>query len=598
MGAPVAHLGKERRMRRVVVLAVVLLMVAAATDAGAAEPKPPFTQCPAIGADTSCALLIYVTPAGQVGVYGDPTQGPYDSIEDTLIGVQNDSTKVLTSLPLKATTAKDLFGFDGDGLCTFGVTGCPFGPTGYEGPGVSFANITPDTTSGTVNFSPAVAPGGHTYFSLEEALATAPPFDIEPGPPNGGLVVTPHLAANANEPVVAVNPTNPQNIVVAFNHSPGSGAVRCGYTSTMDGGSHWTGPLDLPIPRNSTSGGGDPALAFTADGTLYFTCLAGGDASANEPGKTTLYGAVLPNGSTKFGPSIQLVNGNDQGLGPDQEYLAAAPSGNRAYVCYTLYTPSVAQSNTGVRVATLTTHSTGSGPAAEITAKATVTAGTHQINPQGCTLSVAPTGRLWAAWWDSGVKSGKRNINDPDSLTAFAAYSDDGGATFGGIAALGAKNGDDEITTGFHPGRRVYIQAAPQLGDERVVAVWEDAASIDSVMQAVRSGGGWSTPKAIASGATQPSLSWGSDGTVVYSYYTEGSPLGTGLEFQVAATAGPAAAPLTPFQASTGSSSELSGLAPAKRFGDYNGVAEIGGVPYGVWTDNSGGTQEVWLAHG
>ena len=37
--------------------------------------------------------------------------------------------------------------------------GCPFGATGYEGPGVSFSNIAADSTSGTVNFSPAIPPG-------------------------------------------------------------------------------------------------------------------------------------------------------------------------------------------------------------------------------------------------------------------------------------------------------------------------------------------------------------------------------------------------------------------------------------------------------
>jgi hypothetical protein len=131
--------------------------------------------------------LIYIDASGAAGVAGDPTQGPYDSVEDTLIGVQNNSRASITSLPLAATTGKALFGFDGDGLCsTFNglqLVGCPFGPTGYEGPGVTFTNISADLTSGTVHFSPAVPPGGHSYFSLEEALATVPPFDLNPGPP-------------------------------------------------------------------------------------------------------------------------------------------------------------------------------------------------------------------------------------------------------------------------------------------------------------------------------------------------------------------------------------------------------------------------------
>jgi hypothetical protein len=168
-----------------VVCALCAVIAVLAPAGSAADPSPPFSQCPAIGADSSCALLIRVTPTGQVGVYGDPSQGPFDGIEDTLIGIQNDSSQAIASIPVSSQSGKLLFGFDGDGLCTF--ISCTWSaPTGYEGPGVSFTNISADQTSGTVNFSPAIAPGGHTYFSLEEALATVPPFDINPGPPTTG----------------------------------------------------------------------------------------------------------------------------------------------------------------------------------------------------------------------------------------------------------------------------------------------------------------------------------------------------------------------------------------------------------------------------
>jgi len=170
------------RLMTIIAGLLAWLCVAAGT-AAASSPTPPFGQCPAVGADTSCALLIHIEASGNVGVLGDPAQGPFDGIEDTLIGVQNDSGASIASIPISATTEKDLFGFDGDGLCSFGLTGCPFGETGYEGPGTSFTSVSAGLTSGTVNFSPAIPPGGHAYFSLEEALATVPPFDLEPGPP-------------------------------------------------------------------------------------------------------------------------------------------------------------------------------------------------------------------------------------------------------------------------------------------------------------------------------------------------------------------------------------------------------------------------------
>lgn len=141
---------------------------------------PPFTQCPPVGADTSCETLIVVTDAGTT-IVTDPSQGPYDQIEDTLIGVQNDSSQILFSLPLNGTS--EPFDFDGDGICgtdpNTGVpyvpapTGCPFGATGYEGLGVTFANISPDFSFGLAQFAGGIPPGGSGYFSLESNILTA-----------------------------------------------------------------------------------------------------------------------------------------------------------------------------------------------------------------------------------------------------------------------------------------------------------------------------------------------------------------------------------------------------------------------------------------
>lgn len=133
-------------------------------------PSAPFTECPPVGADTSCGLLIDVTGAG-VSILQDSSQGPFDGIEDTLVGVLNRSNKSVERLSLVSST--DLFGFDGDGLCAYGISGCPFGPTGYEGPRTSFGAISPDYSSGVVEFSPPLEPGESTYFSLEESLSSS-----------------------------------------------------------------------------------------------------------------------------------------------------------------------------------------------------------------------------------------------------------------------------------------------------------------------------------------------------------------------------------------------------------------------------------------
>ena len=139
----------------------------------AATPTTPFTECPAVGYDTSCGILVDVTDAG-VQVLEDPGQGPYDGGDDTLVGVLNQSSKTLGHLSLASNSY--IFSFDGDGICssTYLIDpGCPFGTTEYEGPGTSFIEISPDYMSGVVSFSPGIEPGGTAYFSLEEPLTSS-----------------------------------------------------------------------------------------------------------------------------------------------------------------------------------------------------------------------------------------------------------------------------------------------------------------------------------------------------------------------------------------------------------------------------------------
>jgi RHS repeat-associated protein len=142
-----------------------------AANAGAVAPSPPFNQCPPVGADTSCAILVQATTSGDA-IFYDPSQGPYDGSDDTLIGVLNSSNSTITRIAVSADTP--LFAFDLDGLCTASPSpsGCPFGPTGYEGPNTSFSDINANQTGGVVNFTGGLAPGATAYFSLEEPLTS------------------------------------------------------------------------------------------------------------------------------------------------------------------------------------------------------------------------------------------------------------------------------------------------------------------------------------------------------------------------------------------------------------------------------------------
>jgi len=147
---------------------------AALADAAAA-PATPFTECPAIGASPSCEILLVVNANGTVTVQGDASVGTFDGSDDTLVGIINNSATAVKAVTVSG-PGSDLSGFDGDGICSGnygswnGSAGCPYGRTGYEGPGTSFVTDPSLPDSAEVDFTGGLAPGGKAYFSLEGPL--------------------------------------------------------------------------------------------------------------------------------------------------------------------------------------------------------------------------------------------------------------------------------------------------------------------------------------------------------------------------------------------------------------------------------------------
>jgi hypothetical protein len=207
--------GAQRWLRVVMASAVLALGVISLAPARAHA----IGSCPPIGADTSCGYLITITSNGPPTVQADTTQPAYENSDDVTVGVVNNSSKSVSSLPLSS-PGSDLFSFESDGICDPGsgpvapgcqVTpgspagtmcgaqsqACSFPPppgepakytefgasagngampwpngdlqNGYEGPNnwFSLPSMT-DLSSGVVDFGPPLAPGQFTYFGLEQ----------------------------------------------------------------------------------------------------------------------------------------------------------------------------------------------------------------------------------------------------------------------------------------------------------------------------------------------------------------------------------------------------------------------------------------------
>lgn len=186
--------------------------------------------------------------------------------------------------------------------------------------------------------------GESTYKNPPSPIGRAPtpsPGDtnFNTDSPNDG--VGPH-----NETTIAVNPTNPDNIIVSANDyqlrlSSGGRIFETAYSRahvTFDRGKTWT---EYPIPYNGYTATGDPSVAFDAAGNAYLATLGfvwsqSGSVATNPD---ILVAHSSDGGKTWSAPS-RVASGTGIQNGPgtfnDKEYIAAWGNGN-AIVTWTVF---------------------------------------------------------------------------------------------------------------------------------------------------------------------------------------------------------------------------------------------------------------------
>lgn len=139
---------------------------------------PMFNECPAVGQDTGCQVLITINSGGALSYQADPSQLSFDpSGDDTLVGVWNNSGAAQQSIDI---SGSNIFAFDFDGACGGTYTPNPSGcsgpllgfnaPTSYEGYDThgNFDSFTVDSLNGgSVIFANKLAAGDSAWFSLQ-----------------------------------------------------------------------------------------------------------------------------------------------------------------------------------------------------------------------------------------------------------------------------------------------------------------------------------------------------------------------------------------------------------------------------------------------
>jgi hypothetical protein len=167
-----------------------------ATPASAALTFGPSGVCPTTaghapvggggtGNATDCNLFIHFNANGTITTTAGP-QTTYDSIEDALIGVYNNTSSAITTFNL---AGSNIGGFDGDGINGY-ANGGPIpnnaqDTTGYGGPTAFFTNNTGSAL--TVNFIGGIAPGSTAFFSLEEPASLS--LVVTPAPEPATLAI-------------------------------------------------------------------------------------------------------------------------------------------------------------------------------------------------------------------------------------------------------------------------------------------------------------------------------------------------------------------------------------------------------------------------
>jgi hypothetical protein len=407
----------------------------------------------------------------------------------------------------------------------------------------------------------------------------------------------------SNEPTIAANPFNANNVVIA-NYNQGAQTLKI----SNDGGA------TFPITTNAAPGfhDGDDSLAFDSAGRLFWSYLAG-------PGVSVVVQQVNPTTGALIGNSVDAAGGTTNN---DKAWLAAdsnpaSPFKDNLYIVWNDFNLTGA----AIRFARSTNHG----------ASWTVMSGTMSGSGEGFTwpaeVDVGPNGDVWVAWHVN-------TIGDGTNGQVRMRRSTDGGVTFGPeITPFPAGTADAQLNSGsaeYGPPvpPRIYkfkgwLQGSlqPRIlpdparpGNIYVISVTDpdqsyaddgsangDASDI-VIARSTDNGATWtrSTIGTPNDGKLQimPAASIDQNGNIAVTWYQDlrpvTNPQGDWMLGLFATTSTNGGVTFTPaFQVTDANNAFDPDLNAPDRFGnqtlrigEYNGVSVVNGTAYAVWTGN------------
>jgi uncharacterized repeat protein (TIGR01451 family) len=407
-------------------------------------------------------------------------------------------------------------------------------------------------------------------------------------PLGGAIIRVNQVTTNSqNETTIAINPTNPRNLVAgSITFQTGTG--QCAAYYSMDRGKTWTQQV---LPNGgSFPASGDPVVAFDASGTAYFLCM-NQFVSGNE--SRTQYVLKSTDGGQHWSAPVLAVGSPSTDDDKGSLAVDAHPGSPYAGNVYALGTRGPCGQPGELRFARSTNGGLNFEPDQKI----------NDVSPVAFAgdIAVGVDGAVYVSWRDMTVCGPNQKTNG-----IMIDKSIDGGKTFGALTG-----GTDhtirlgDITQSVRPvggrgGGQPIIGTSPT--DPNVVyAVWsEDPAGIDDsdilFARSLDGGNTWSAPIRVNNDVNPPgdffSQFWPtmavdpSDGEIDIVWYsdqndpnrTDGTPL-VDVYFASSTDNG---ASFSPSLRLTPSSSASIGF-----FGDYIGIDSLGGVAHPLWTDTT-----------